>query len=146
LVRAVLTPLVGSLSDRIGRKPIVQTVNIAFFVLAYPMFLWLKTDPGFTSMLVVSSVAGVMMAMVGGAGPVMLCELFPTSLRSTSIGIGYNISAAIYGGFAPFICTFLVRQTGDAISPTYFLLACAAVSIAVVATIKDRTNVPLEEL
>jgi MHS family proline/betaine transporter-like MFS transporter len=146
LVRAVLTPLAGSLSDRIGRKPIVQTVNIAFFVLAYPMFLWLKTDPGFTSMLVVSSVAGVMMAMVGGAGPVMLCELFPTSLRSTSIGIGYNISAAIFGGFAPFICTFLVRQTGDAISPTYFLLACAAVSIAVVATIKDRTNVPLEEL
>jgi MFS transporter, MHS family, proline/betaine transporter len=146
LVRAVLTPLIGSLSDRIGRKPIVQTVNIAFFVLAYPMFLWLKTDPGFTSMLVVSSVAGVMMAMVGGAGPVMLCELFPTSLRSTSIGIGYNISAAIFGGFAPFICTFLVRQTSNAISPTYFLLACAAVSIAVVATIKDRTNVPLDEL
>ena len=34
LVRAVLTPLVGSLSDRIGRKPIVQSVNIAFFVFA----------------------------------------------------------------------------------------------------------------
>ncbi|HEX4172834.1 MAG TPA: MFS transporter, partial [Acetobacteraceae bacterium] len=146
LVRAGLTPLVGSLSDRIGRKPIVQTVNIAFFVLAYPMFYWLKTDPGFVSMLAVSSVAGVMMAMVGGAGPVMLCELFPTSLRSTSIGIGYNVSAAIFGGFAPFICTYLIRQLGDPIAPTYFLLVCAAISIAVVAKIKDRTNVPWEEL
>ncbi len=75
----------------------------------------------------------------------MLCELFPTSVRSTSIGIGYNVSAAIFGGFAPFICTYLIRQLGDPIAPTYFLLACAAISIAVVAKIKDRTNVPWEE-
>jgi len=146
VVRAVLTPFVGALSDRIGRKPIVQAMNIGFLVLAYPMFLWLKTDPGFLSMLVVSAVAGVLMAMVGGAGPVMLTELFPTSLRSTSIGIGYNLSAAIFGGFAPFICTWLVKQTGSAIAPTYFLLLCALISIAVVYRIKDRTNVPLEEL
>ncbi len=146
VVRAVLTPFVGALSDRIGRKPIVQAMNIGFLVLAYPMFLWLKTDHGFLSMLVVSAVAGVLMAMVGGAGPVMLTELFPTSLRSTSIGIGYNLSAAIFGGFAPFICTWLVKQTGSAIAPTYFLLLCALISIAVVYRIKDRTNVPLEEL
>jgi MFS transporter, MHS family, proline/betaine transporter len=146
VVRAVLTPFVGVLSDRVGRKPIIQTANIAFLVLSYPLFLWLKVDTGFTSMLVTSMIAGVLMAMIGGAGPVMLCELFPTRLRSTSLGIGYNISAAIFGGFAPFISTFLIRQTGNAIAPTYFLLACATVSIAVVATITDRANVPLDEL
>ena len=38
-----------------------------------------------------SAAAGVLMATVGGCRPVMLMELFPTSLRSMSIGIGYNI-------------------------------------------------------
>ena len=146
VVRAILTPPIGVLGDRIGRKAVIQTMNIGFLVLVYPMFLWMKTDPGFTSVLCTSVVAGVLMAMVAGAGPVMLTEQFPTRLRSTPVGIGYNISAAIFGGFAPFICTWLVRQTGDAIAPTYFLLACALVSLLTVTQLRDRTNVPLDEL
>ncbi len=146
VVRAILTPPIGVLGDRIGRKAVIQTMNIGFLVLVYPMFLWMKTDPGFTSVLCTSVVAGVLMAMVAGAGPVMLTEQFPTRLRSTPVGIGYNISAAIFGGFAPFICTWLVRQTGDAIAPTYFLLGCALVSLLTVTRLRDRTKVPLDEL
>jgi MHS family proline/betaine transporter-like MFS transporter len=146
LVRAVLTPLIGALSDRLGRKPLVQSANIAFLVLSYPLFLWLKTDPGFISLVCTSIIAGVLMGTIGGAGPVMLCELFPTKLRSTSLGVGYNISAAIFGGFAPFISTYLVRQTGDAIAPTYYLLAATVVSLLVTSTIRDRPNTPLDEL
>jgi len=146
VVRAILTPPIGVLGDRIGRKAVIQTMNIGFLVLVYPMFLWMKTDPGFTSVLCTSVVAGVLMAMVAGAGPVMLTEQFPTRLRSTPVGIGYNISAAIFGGFAPFICTWLVRQTGDAIAPTYFLLGCALVSLLTVTQLRDRTKVPLDEL
>ncbi|MBV8913171.1 MAG: MFS transporter, partial [Acetobacteraceae bacterium] len=105
-----------------------------------------KTDPGFVSALFASIIAGVLMAMVAGAGPVMLTEMFPTRLRSTPIGIGYNVSAAIFGGFAPFICTWLIRETGDAIAPTYFLLVCSLVSTFSVMRLKDRTNVPVDEL
>ena len=146
VVRAILTPPIGALGDRIGRKTVIQTMNVGFLVLVYPMFLWMKTAPGFTSVLCASIIAGVLMAMVAGAGPVMLTEQFPTRLRSTPVGIGYNISAAIFGGFAPFICTWLVRQTGDAIAPTYFLLGCALVSLLTVTQLRDRTNVPLDEL
>jgi MHS family proline/betaine transporter-like MFS transporter len=146
VVRAVLTPPIGALSDRIGRKPIVQTANIGFLLLVYPLFMWLKADPSFVSLLCTSVIAGVLMAMVAGAGPAMLCELFPTRLRSTPLGIGYNISAAVFGGFAPFICTYLVRQTGDAIAPTYFLLACSVVSILCVLALRDRSKVSLDEL
>ena len=146
VVRACLTPAVGQMSDIIGRKPIIQAANLSFLLLVYPLFLWLKNAPGFESLLVTSIVAGVLMAMVAGAGPVMLTELFPTRLRSTPIGIGYNVSAAIFGGFAPFICTWLVRQSGQAIAPTYFLLFCATVSLLTVMTLTDRTNVPIDEL
>jgi MHS family proline/betaine transporter-like MFS transporter len=146
VVRAILTPPVGILGDWVGRKMVIQAMNVGFLLLVYPLFLWMKTDPGFTSVLCASIVAGVLMALVAGAGPVMLTEQFPTRLRSTPVGIGYNISAAIFGGFAPFICTWLVRQTGDAIAPNYFLLACALVSLLTVTQLRDRTNVPLDEL
>src|SRR3954452_3157533 len=146
VVRAVLTPFVGALSDRIGRKPIIQAMNVGFLLAVYPLFLWMKTDPGFVSVLFASIIAGVLMSMVAGAGPVMLTEMFPTRLRSNPIGIGYNVSAAIFGGFAPFICTWLVRETGDAIAPTYFLLVCSLVSLFSVMRLKDRTNVPVDEL
>jgi MHS family proline/betaine transporter-like MFS transporter len=146
VVRAVLTPVVGAISDRVGRKTVIQAMNVAFFVLSYPLFLWMKTVPGFQSVLVASLVAGVLMAMVAGAGPVMLTELFPTRLRSTPIGIGYNVSAAIFGGFAPFICTWLVGVTGTPIAPTYFLLFCAAASFLTVTQLRDRTNVETDAL
>jgi len=146
LVRAVLTPLVGAISDRVGRKTVVQVMNVSFLVAVYPMFLWMKTAPGFQSVLLVSILSGVLMAMVGGAGPVMLTEMFPTRVRSTPVGIGYNVSAAVFGGFAPFICTWLVQQTGNSIAPTYFLLFCAAASFLAVTQLKDRSNVSLEEL
>jgi MFS transporter, MHS family, proline/betaine transporter len=146
VVRAVLTPAVGHLSDRVGRKSIIQSMNIVFLLVVYPLFLWMEADHGFASLLCTSIVAGVLLAMVAGAGPVMLTELFPTRLRSTPIGIGYNVSVAIFGGFGPFICTYLVQRTGQAVAPAYFLLGCCLVSIVCVMALKDRANVLLDEL
>jgi MHS family proline/betaine transporter-like MFS transporter len=76
----------------------------------------------------------------------MLTELFPTRLRSTPIGIGYNASVAIFGGFGPFICTYLVQRTGQTVAPAYFLLGCSLISMLCVMPLKDRVNVPLDEL
>jgi MHS family proline/betaine transporter-like MFS transporter len=146
VVRGVLTPFVGLTSDRVGRKLFVQVTNVCFLLLVYPMFWLMKTYPGFESVLVTSIISGALMGMVGGGGPVMLTEIFPTRVRSTPVGIGYNISAVVFGGFAPFICTWLVQQTGDSIAPTYLLLFCAAASFLAVTQLKDRTKASLEEL
>jgi MHS family proline/betaine transporter-like MFS transporter len=98
LVRAVLTPLVGSLSDRIGRKPIVQTVNIAFFVLAYPMFPLAQDRSRLHSMLVVSSVAGRGWPwLVARAGDAV--RAVPDQLAFNVHRHRLNISAAMFGGF-----------------------------------------------
>jgi MFS transporter, MHS family, proline/betaine transporter len=146
VVRAVLTPVIGHLSDRVGRKSIIQSVNFAFLLVIYPLFLWMEADHGFASLLCTSIVAGVLLAMVGGAGPVMLAELFPTKLRSTPIGLGYNASVAIFGGFGPLICTYLVQRTGQTVAPAYFLLACSLASILCVIPLRDRANMPADEL
>ena len=48
-----------------------------------------------------------------GPGPALLCELFPLAVRTTGLSIGYNLVTAIFGGFAPFIGTWLARETGQ---------------------------------
>ncbi|SDR27847.1 MFS transporter, MHS family, proline/betaine transporter [Rhizobiales bacterium GAS191] len=143
LLRTILTPFMGALSDRIGRKPLLLTAAGGFLVLSYPLFLWLVTAPSFAVLLIVQLVAGILMAIFSGPGPAMLCELFPTHLRTTSLSIGYNLAAAIFGGFAPAIATFLVRETGQPIAPVYYVLFAACISLIAISRIRDGAHRPL---
>ncbi|MFI5012337.1 MAG: MFS transporter [Hyphomicrobiales bacterium] len=146
LLRTALTPIMGHLSDSIGRKPMLMFTALGFLLLSYPMFAWLVAAPGFLVLLVVQLVAGFLMAVFSGPGPAMLCELFPTNLRSTALSIGYNLATAIFGGFAPFIATYLVHLTGSPIAPVYYVVVTATVSVVTIWTIRDRTHVPLDRL
>jgi MHS family proline/betaine transporter-like MFS transporter len=145
LVRTVLTPFMGALSDRVGRKPLLLTAAGGFLLLSYPLFLWLVTAPSFAVLLIVQLIAAVLMAIFSGPGPAMLCELFPTHLRTTSLSVGYNLATAIFGGFAPAIATFLVRWTGQPIAPVYYVLCAAVVSLAAIAAMRDEAHRPLRQ-
>jgi MHS family proline/betaine transporter-like MFS transporter len=144
LLRTALTPIAGHISDSIGRKPMLMFTALGFLLLSYPLFYALVSAPGFGILLIVQSVAAFLMAVFSGPGPAMLCELFPTRLRSTALSIGYNLSTAIFGGFAPFIATYLVHLTGNPIAPVYYVMGTAAVSVAAILTIRDRTHDALD--
>ncbi len=138
--RTVLTPVMGALSDKTGRKPLVLAATLGFLLLSYPMFLWLITAPSFLSLLVVQLVAAFLMAVFSGPAPAMLSELFPTRVRSTSVSVGYNVVTALFGGFAPWVGAFLVRLTGQAVAPSYYVVACAVVSLVAILAIRDRAH------
>lgn len=144
LILTALTPLMGALSDRIGRKPMLLASSLGYLVLAYPLFLLVTAERSFGALVLAQGVAAVLLAVFSGPGPAMLCEMFPTSVRYTSLSVGYNIAVMIFGGFAPFIATFLVRVTGQPIAPTYYVIAAALVSTVVIARLRDRTHAPLE--
>ena len=73
----------------------------------------------------------------------VLCEMFPTQIRYTALSVGYNAAVMIFGGFAPFIATFLVKITGQTIAPTYYVMACALTSLLVILRVPDRTKAVL---
>jgi MHS family proline/betaine transporter-like MFS transporter len=60
----------------------------------------------------------------------VLCEFFPANVRLTALSTSYGF-AVMVGGFAPFIATFLINQTGDPISPAYFFMTNALISTVV---------------
>jgi MFS transporter, MHS family, proline/betaine transporter len=128
-IQVVMIPLVGALSDKLGRLPIATVATIAILITAYPLFARLAGAPTIESLLCVEAILGVFVAAYAGAIPALMSELFPTRVRTTAVSTSYSVTVAIFGGFAPFIIAWLIDVTGSNLAPSYYLMFAAAVSL-----------------
>lgn len=144
VVMLISIPLFGALSDRIGRKPLLLACCAAFVLLPYPLFYWILDAKSIAVVLTVQIIFNIFIGAFSGAAPSALCEIFPTASRTMLLSIGYSLSTAIFGGFAPFISTGLIDLTGTPISPTFYLILSGLVSGLVIMglreTAKDALN------
>ena len=138
----VLTPIVGHYSDRVGRKPMLFACSLLAVIMAYPLFLFLATYPSFWGMLVVQAIAQAILTLYTGVISTILSEMFPTNIRYTALSVSYGFAVAIFGGFAPYISTFLVRITGDVLAPSYYVIAAGIVSGIAVLFVRERHRAP----
>jgi MHS family proline/betaine transporter-like MFS transporter len=132
LLQMFLIPFWGWISDRIGALVVMGAAALIYTLLIYPMFSVLVHAPGLMPLLTVVCVSAVLTAASFGPLPALLCSLFPPEVRTTAISIGYNFAAAIFGGLAPFISTWLVRVTGDLVAPTYYAILCGTISVVAI--------------
>ncbi|HEY2022932.1 MFS transporter [Paraburkholderia sp.] len=140
----VFSPVMGALSDRIGRIRIMLTTSILMGVLIYPMFAWLQTHPTIGWLLLLQGVAGLFKAAYSGPMPALMSEIFPTQVRSTGLSIGYSIGVTLFGGFAPTIVETFIHLTGDKLAPSYYVLLAAVlsgISLIIVAVRMRRVRV-----
>jgi MHS family proline/betaine transporter-like MFS transporter len=143
MVNVICLPIVGTLSDRFGRKPFLMASAAGFLLLAYPAFLLVVTERSFGALLAAQATGAFLYALINGSASAMLCELFPTHVRYSALSIGYNGAVMIFGGFAPFIATWLIRTTGALTALSFYVMACAFVSLMVILRLKDRAHEPL---
>ena len=142
VIYLVLTPVVGHYSDRIGRKPMMLACAVLAFIMAYPLFLFLQTHPSFLGLLVVQATAQTVLTLYTGVISTILSEMFPTNVRYTALSVSYGFAVAIFGGFAPYISTFLVRVTGNPLAPSFYVMAAALASGIAVLFVHERHRVP----
>ena len=143
LVLVVATPLMGLLSDRIGRKPLLLAACAGFILLPYPLFVLMLSGVSLATIVAVQVVLALAIALYSGPGPAAIAEIFPTKARSTWMSTGYSAGVAIFGGFAPFIATWLIARTGNPISPSYYVIAAAVASMAVILGLEETARQPL---
>lgn len=132
LVTLAGTPFVGNLADRVGAAKVMTYAAIAALVLAWPLFRVLHASPTVLTLTLVQIVFGILMALYFGPLPALYAELFPTNVRTTGMAIGYNIGVLIFGGFAAVIFTWLIAWTHTTMSPSYYFMAVAVVSLIAV--------------
>lgn len=133
----IAIPLMGALSDRVGRKPVLIAGCVGVACLAYPLY-YLLSQGTFGSALTAQLVFVIPISMLQGAMPATMVELFPTSSRYSALSISYNIAFAIFGGTAPLVATQLISMTGNPLAPSFSLIFAAVVSLLVIVSMKER--------
>ena len=143
LVLFVAAPVAGRLADRFTRKRVLVISRVIMLLAVYPAFAFLGAHPSMTALCIVSGLLAVFVA--GQIVPVlvMIPELFPKHVRATGIALTYVVSASFFGGFSPFIASWLVAQTGNPLAPAWYVAAACAISLVPVIWLKDRTGQPL---
>jgi MFS family permease len=144
LLLTVLSPLAGAWSDRVGRRGLSLWSLVISLAIIYPLFAWLAAAPSAGRLIVVQAALSVALAGYYGPFGALVAELFPANVRSTGLSIVYNIAVMLFGGFGPFIVTWLIKTTGLPLAPTFYVMAGLAISIVAVAFVPAGRCVDLD--
>jgi MHS family proline/betaine transporter-like MFS transporter len=132
----LVTPFVGALSDRVGRKPVLAGLSIANMLLPMTMFS-LMASGSYGNALAGALVLAALAGGVSAVGAVATAEQFPGEGRVTGLALGATGATAIFGGLTPFLAQFLVERTGFAIAPGVMI---AVVSLSVLPLFLTMTE------
>jgi MHS family citrate/tricarballylate:H+ symporter-like MFS transporter len=125
-------PTAGALSDRIGRRPLLATVPVLALITAYPVMAWLVAAPSFGKLLAVELWFSFLFGAYNGAMIPLLVEIMPARVRTAAFALAFSLATAVFGGFTPAVCTYLIEATGNKAAPAWWLMLAAGVSLAAV--------------
>jgi MFS family permease len=129
-------PIMGALSDRVGRRPLLLGCTILMLITAYPAMLWLVKDASFGRLLSVELWLSFIYGSYNGAMVVFLTEIMPVDVRTSGFALAYSLATAIFGGFTPALSTYLIHISGNRAIPGLWLSFAAACGL--VATLFAR--------
>jgi MFS family permease len=132
-------PIMGALSDRIGRRPLLFGCTLLMLITAYPTMLWLVHNPSFARLLTVELWLSFIYGSYNGAMVVFLTEIMPIDVRTSGFALAYSMATAIFGGFTPALCTYLIHISGNRAIPGLWLSFAAACGL--VATIFAKPQI-----
>lgn len=125
----ILAPVFGAWSDKIGRRPIMLASACGILLLCWPLLFWLTQQPNVVNLVLAQVIFAVLIAGFSGPAPATMAELYPPAMRSTGLSIAYNLAVTIFGGFAPFVTTWLIVQTGSPLAPAWYVMLAASISL-----------------
>lgn len=137
MVVALLSiPLVGRLSDRVGRKPLAWVGVAALIVLAFPMVLLIRTHAAGTVFLGLL-IMGLALICFSATMPSTLPALFPTWVRSSGLSVSFNVAVSLFAGTTSVVVGALVSATHDLNWPAYYLIAAGLVGAASLVFLRE---------
>jgi MHS family proline/betaine transporter-like MFS transporter len=132
----LVTPFVGALTDRIGRKPVLVALCLGSAVLPVTMFsLMASSSPG--EALAGAVILAVLAGAVSAVGAVATAEQFPGEARITGLALGATMATAVFGGLTPFVAQLLVQRTGWPSAPGIMIALVALAVLPVMLTLRE---------
>ena len=130
-------PVMGALSDRLGRRPLLIGFAALMLVTAYPALAWLVAGPSLPKMLAVELWLSFLYASYNGAMVVALTEIVPASVRTGGFSLAYSLATALFGGLTPAVSEALIKVTANKAAPGLWVTAAAAISLVAALGVRD---------
>jgi metabolite-proton symporter len=136
---AVVIPLSGAVSDRVGRKPVYMVGVVGTAIWGFVYFGLLDMKLGVVSFIAIA-LSLVLHDVQYGPQAAMIAESFPTPIRYSGSSIGYQLASIIAGGPAPLIATALLAGFHSSTAVAIYILACAIVSLVALVLMPERAH------
>jgi MHS family proline/betaine transporter-like MFS transporter len=137
---AIFSVIAGHWSDKTQPRTRIMLVAAWLFLLAaYPSFWLMDAYPSLATAMFAVGLLNLIKAGYSGVLPSLLSEQFPVETRAVGVAFSFSLSVTIFGAFAPFVATWLIAQTGDPLSPSYYLMATALLSIIALMVIRRQS-------
>jgi MFS transporter, MHS family, proline/betaine transporter len=138
IILGMASPFAGHFSDKFGRGGILSGMAWLFFLTTWPLFFLMVASPSLGTAIFAASWLSLVKAGYSGVLPSQLSELFPTPVRGIGVSLSFAIAVTIFGGFTPFISTWLIAVTGNSLSPSFYIMLTAALSIIALVFVRHR--------
>ena len=144
-------PVMGALSDRVGRRPLLLLFSAIALLTPYPILMWLVSMPSFLRLLAAALWLSMIFGSYNGAMVVFLTEIMPADVRVSGFSFSYSLATGIFGGFTPAVSTWLIHQTGNAAMPGVWMSLAGLSSLIATLVLTSRSfqkrayEVPLQK-
>lgn len=140
VLTTIMIPVMGSLSDRVGRRKMFLIGAAAMLLYAFPYFFIVNTHEPMLVILATFIGLVVIWPPITAILGTMFSESFSKEVRYTGVTLGYQIGAAVAGGSAPLIAEFLMNQfDGSSIPVSLYIIMTAVVSLVAVFALQGET-------
>ncbi|MCE7007876.1 MHS family MFS transporter [Kibdelosporangium philippinense] len=139
LTQFVVIPLAAKLSDQVPRIRIYRFGAVGIMVWAVPMFLLIDTGNYF-AITISSFIASTFLGIMYGPQAALFAELFTPEMRYTGASLGYQISAVLGGGLAPFIMVLLLESTDTSLSVSAYIIVLAVIALFSIAVLARKAR------
>ncbi|MCA0376582.1 MAG: MFS transporter [Gemmatimonadetes bacterium] len=139
-VYMLLQPLVGALSDRIGRRPVLMTFGLVGAIGTVPLLRALGGATSETEAILLLLCALTVLSGYTAINAVVKAELFPTGIRALGVGFPYAITVSVFGGTAEYVALWF-KNAGHEEWFYWYVSACIAASFVVYATMRESSRI-----